>query len=280
MDVNHLRKWIGREERREVEVSETICVRFQATFGGFTAIDTNGSTPLGFHWCIADPPVLTSDVAADGHPSKGSFLPPVPLPRRMWAGGSLEFLKEIRSGDRVEVISQVADLSFKQGRTGPLCFVKVDREYRVRGSIAICERQDLVYRGLETGGSGRTIGSDPGSVKEYRALKSIEPSAVLLFRYSALTFNSHRIHYDLEYARVVEGYPGLVVHGPLQATLLLMTAQERLGRPVRQFSFRSVSPLFAGSAFDISEERASPHTVSLATRCASGHIAMAATASA
>jgi 3-methylfumaryl-CoA hydratase len=181
------------------------------------------------------------------------FLPPVPLPRRMWAGGELRLHGRLRVGDAVTRTSRIADVTLKEGRTGALCFVTVEHEITGPEGLAISERQDIVYRGVEA----KTVpaaGAAPlrhGVPREaaWRRETGVDP--VLLFRYSALTFNGHRIHYDRDYAVGVEAYRGLVVHGPLQATLLLDYAAEIFGKPPARFNFRGVSPLFDFERFSL-----------------------------
>jgi 3-methylfumaryl-CoA hydratase len=184
----------------------------------------------------------------DGHPAKGAFLPAVPLPRRMWAGGQLDLFDTIRVGDLVERRSRVEDVNLKDGRTGPLCFVTVRHEIITSRGTAIKERQDIVYRALEK--TAATPPKPAATVRQAQTSRTIMADPVLLFRYSALTFNGHRIHYDRDYATREEGYPGLVVHGPLQATLLIALAEELRGTPKR-FEFRGSSPLFDGAEFTI-----------------------------
>jgi 3-methylfumaryl-CoA hydratase len=182
----------------------------------------------------------------DGHPERGGFLPPVPLPRRMWTGGTLTFYGDLRVGDAVTRISCVEDVALKQGRTGALCLVTVRRRIEVGRIPLLQERQDIVYRELDAPSEMRKAFSPTEQGAHQRAMKA-DPT--LLFRYSALTFNGHRIHYDQRYATEVEGYSGLAVQGPMQAALLCNYATELRGSPTKHFSFRSLSPLFVDGAF-------------------------------
>jgi 3-methylfumaryl-CoA hydratase len=239
LDDAHLRGWIGRMEAADDVVTSDLVRKFRATLdlptpGGEAA----AIAPPLIHFCLAQPAAPTAALGPDGHPARGGFLPPVPLPRRMWAGGEIRFHGDLRVGDAVRRVSRIADVALKQGRTGALCFVTVEHRILVDGRTAVEERQDLVYRGL-TGGVPEAPPAPHG--EHVRPLVASQP---LLFRYSALTFNGHRIHYDRRHAIEAEGYPGLVVHGPLQATLLAHFAAEILGRPLGRFVFRSTGTLF------------------------------------
>ena len=244
LNLPHLREWIGGEEIVEDLLSPALVDRFRA------ALDLPGDAaragdiaPRLIHFCLCQPAVPTKALGTDGHPETGGFLPPVPLPRRMWAASALHFNGDLRVGDVVRRRSRIADVTAKQGRSGTLCFVTVEHEVSVDGREAIAERQSIVYREAETA-TGAPAATDPADAGETVVTRDITPP--LLFRYSALTFNAHRIHYDLPYAVQEEGYPALVVHGPLQATLLLhLAAQCCAGRPPDKFEFRSISPLFA-----------------------------------
>ena len=232
-------EWIGREERRTDVVTDSLLARFHATIGG-----TQGDIALpGLHWCLCPPDAPMDELGEDGHPAKGGFLPPIPLPRRMWAASELQFRAPIRSGAQIERISKIVSVSEKTARSGRLAFVEVDHITVSDGIEAVRERQTLVYRGPA---------ADPmplpaaGAVdlSNWPVVQTLAPDPVLLFRYSALTFNSHRIHYDLPYSRDIEDYPALVVHGPLIASFLLDLAAHEIGAPAA-FSFRALSPAFA-----------------------------------
>ena len=239
--LDTFRGWIGREERAADLVGADLVRKFQATFDGPADLPQAGDVaPRLIHFCLAQPAAPTAQLGEDGHPRRGGFLPPVPLPRRMWAGGALTFHGDLRVGDAVVRTSRIADVTVKEGRSGVLCFVTVHHTITVDGVVKVDERQDIVYRGADGGAPAKTLpAAAPG---EHR--RAIDPSPPFLFRYSALTFNGHRIHYDRRYATGAEGYPGLVVHGPLQATLLMNFATDVRGTPPARFSFRSVSPLF------------------------------------
>ncbi len=245
VDLETFRGWIGREDQSADVVSADLVRKFRATFDAATdgPVDVpqaGGVAPRLIHFCLAQPAVPTSQLGEDGHPQRGGFLPPVPLPRRMWAGGALTFHGDLRVGDDVVRRSRIADVTVKEGRSGVLCFVTVHHIIAVDGAARVEERQDIVYRGADGGAPAKT----PPAAASGKHRRAIDPSPPFLFRYSALTFNGHRIHYDRRYATGVEGYPGLVVHGPLQATLLMNFATAVRGMPPARFSFRSVSPLF------------------------------------
>lgn len=269
-----LRTWIGREERRSDSVSADLVARFRST------LDLPGDAPqIGepaprlIHHCLTPQTVPTAMLASDGHPRRGGFLPPVPLPRRMWAGSAVRFYRDILVGDTVERVSRIADVALKQGRTGPLCFVTVEHALTVGGETVVTERQDIVYRGAEGGGPGKP----PAVAASGAHIKPVDPTTPLLFRYSALLFFAHRIHYDRPYTVEVEGYPGLVVHGPLQAVLLLNFATDVRGTPPDRFTFRSGAPLFDDGPFHLNADTA-PEGLALWTAREGGPAAMTATA--
>lgn len=241
VDSDSFHHWIGRSESAEDHITIERVRAFAATLAGDLSVPRAGDpAPLAFHWCLAPRLSTLAEADADGHPKRGDFLPPIPLPRRMWAGGELELLEPLRIGDTVLRQSRIDDIAFKTGRSGPLCFVSVGHEYIARGSTCLRERHDIVYRAKA---SGNKANQTEPVAKAFAAEQVIDPSPILLFRYSALTFNSHRIHYDVDYAMREEGYAGLVVHGPLQATLLLHHAAAMAGRAPRRFSYRAMAPL-------------------------------------
>jgi 3-methylfumaryl-CoA hydratase len=243
LDINHLRGWIGRTDTARDVITDRLVREYAATMD--TVPDAQNA-PLAVHWCLAPPAAAASDIGPDGHPARGGFLPPVPLPRRMWAGGQLTFHNRLMVGDHVERVSNIADVTVKEGRTGVLCFVTLHHEISSSAGLLITERQDLVYRPAAGSASG-TAKPEELPPAQWRRTQKADP--VLLFRFSALTFNGHRIHYDRPYAMEVENYPGLVVHGPLQASWLLNFAAEIKGAAPRQFSFRGVNPLFDFQSF-------------------------------
>lgn len=276
IDLAHLGGWIGGTELVEETVSPDLVRRFAATMDlEADRAEPGDPVPRLLHFCLCQPPVAGRLLGPDGHPAKGGFLPPVPLPRRMWAGGEIRFHGDLRVGDIVRRRSRVIAIDARVGRTGPLCFVTVSHAFEVGGTVLVEERQDIVYRTGEDA-------SAPAKVEEAARGDSsvgivIDP--VLLFRYSALTFNSHRIHYDRRYAIEEERYPGLVVHGPLQATLLLnYAALRRGGEPPNHFIFRSRSSLFDHDDIGLHASGLAEGGLKLWTARAGGPVAMSAEA--
>ncbi|TNF18162.1 MAG: protein dehydratase [Rhodobacteraceae bacterium] len=272
LDIAHLRSWIGREETDSEVLTETRARQFNATLDRTSPTAPGAEAPLLIHLCLAQPIAPMSALGRDGHPALGGFLPPVPLPRRMWAGGAFTFHAPIRIGATVSRRSTITDVQVKQGRTGALCFVTVTHEVTSDGTAALTERQDIVYREATAAAKSEPPAAPPGAHR-----RSLTPTPTLLFRYSALTFNGHRIHYDRPFATGVEGYPGLIVHGPLQATLLCHHAQEIRGRPPKHFRFRSLSPLYDDADVTLNAED-TPGGLRLWTARPDGPVAMEATA--
>ena len=248
-----LRAWIGRSETVQDTVNPTPVVALTATLDHpATAAVLGSQLPPLWHWLYFLPMHRQSEIGADGHAKRGGFLPPVPLPRRMWAGSQFEFRSPIRVGDQVARMSTIDNVTTKEGRTGKLVFVKVRHELRCNGATepALVEFHDIVYRDAQQPGD---IAPAPQAAPTEAAWhRQIVPDDVLLFRYSALTFNGHRIHYDRQYVTQVEGYPGLIVHGPLIATLLLdLLRREMPDADVASFHFKAVRPTFDLHAFHV-----------------------------
>ena len=279
LDLDHLRQWIGREETRAERLTAAIAARFNATFDRPEAPSEGEPAPSLIHLCLAPDTAPTSTLGPDGHPARGGFLPPVPLPRRMWAGGHFRFHENIRIGDPVTRHSVVRDVTVKQGRSGPLCLVTVEHRIDSGGALAITERQDIIYRGAGPAAppSGAPSSATAEAAPQGRYRQAVDAGPALLFRYSALTFNGHRIHYDAPYARAEEGYPGLVVHGPLQATLLLQFAEALRGKRPAQIGFRGLSPLFDTAGFTLHAQDEA-NTLRLWTAAEGGPVAMEARA--
>jgi len=238
--------WIGRTEEMTDVIEPARSNALRAALGDPAPKLPGEAMPLLHHWLYfwnVQPP---AGLGEDGHPAKGGFLPPVPLPRRMWAGGRLEFVQPLMLGEHATKVSKILDVQEKTGKTGRLVFVTVEHRLSGERGLAIIEEQDLVYR--EPAAPGSITGpTGDGPTPEAPWCESLDPDTVLLFRYSALTMNGHRIHYDLPYAMDEEAYPALVVHGPLQASLLIDLAARNLGRPIAKFSFRGQQPAFAGA---------------------------------
>jgi len=250
-DLEHLRKWIGRSTQASDIVTAQHVKGLRATlFLDIGEPKTGDAAPFTMHWCLAPLVAPMSELGGDGHPARGGFLPPVPLPRRMWAGGELEFFDALRVGDEVTRTSRIAEVTMKEGSTGQLCFVSVDHLVTTPRGTAIRERQDIVYRDVSTTPSAPAKAATPPPLSQHRETHMAD--TVLLFRYSALTFNGHRIHYDRDYVTRVEGYPGLIFHGPMQAALLVeFSAKLRGGAAPKKFAYRGVQPLFEGSEFSV-----------------------------
>jgi 3-methylfumaryl-CoA hydratase len=254
-DLDHLRQWIGRSEKASDIVTAQLVRGLRATL--FLEIGTpkpGEAAPFTVHWCLAQPVYPMSELGPDGHPARGGFLPPVPLPRRMWAGGELEFLEPLRVGDETTRTSRISDVTMKTGSTGALCFVSVEHLITTSRGLAIRERQDIVYRDVSPTAAPAKPAAPPPAAR-HRESHVADP--VLLFRYSALTFNGHRIHYDRDYVTKVEGYPGLIFHGPMQAALLVeFAAKLHGGTAPKKFSYRGVQPLFEGGEFSVNANNA------------------------
>lgn len=245
-----LADWIGRTSEATDRLTPRLVEGLRAVLDGKFGADEGEPAPQLSHWLLAPEILHARDLGPDGHPALGGVLPPVPLSRRMWAAGEVSFASPLRIGETVTRRSQIAAIRERSGRSGPLVFVDIDRSWTGEDGVdRISERQTLVYR--DAGGqpvSGQ--GDDAALGWPWR--RSVEPDAVMLFRYSALTFNSHRIHYDEPYARNVEGYRGLVVHGPLIATLLCDLAARTLGQNrLARFAYRALSPAIAGERIEL-----------------------------
>lgn len=250
--LEHLRSWIGRSESARELSNESQARGLAATLdrAGVPPVDGN-ALPSLWHWLYFLPQVRQSELGEDGHPRRGGFLPPVPLPRRMWAGGRLQWFEPLQIGEMLEKTSTILSVAHKSGRSGDLVFTTVQHELRnAAGELAVREEQDIVYRDMARLG-------DPAPAPQAAPMdltwsREIRPDPTMLFRYSALTFNGHRIHYDRPYAIGQENYPALVVHGPLIATLLMeLACSENPQAKVSSFNFRAVRPLFDTSVFRV-----------------------------
>jgi len=239
--------WIGRSETVTDTVTPTPYAALSATLDRPPVRPASGTPlPALWHWLYFLPVARQSEIGPDGHPKRGGFLPPVPQPRRMWAGGRLTFERALNVGDEITRVSRIADVTVKEGRSGKLVFVRVRHEITDARGVALTEEHDIVYRDnppATPAGAPAPAPQPAPAGDEYS--REIAPDPVLLFRYSALTFNGHRIHYDRSYVTGVEGYPGLIVHGPLIATLLVDLLRRQLpGARVRRFQFKAVRPIF------------------------------------
>lgn len=249
-NFEQLRDWVGNKEVRNDVVTAWPITALAATVDDQKICGENGvSVPPGWHWLLFLEAKPASELGADGHPKRGGFLPPVPLPRRMWAGGRIEFLRPLKIGENVTRESEIISVEPKSGNTGTLVFVTVRHTIAGSSSTAIVEDQNIVYREAAKKGDPLPPGKQAPTNAQWT--RRVMPDAVMLFRYSALTFNGHRIHYDKDYAINQEHYSGLVVHGPLQATLLLDLCRQNSPTPVKKFDYRAQYPIFSGAAFTV-----------------------------
>lgn len=276
-EIAHWREWIGREEVREQRLDAESLRRFAAAVGEDLAVEAR--LPSLAHWAWFLPVASAAQIGEDGHPRRGGFLPPVSLPRRMFAAASMRFPAPLQLDAPATLTSVIADVKHRSGRSGDLVFVEVERRIAQKGTVRVEERQTLVYR--EAGGPVPPVAVRPEA--EFDPEDAVwTPGPVDLFRFSAVTFNAHRIHYDRPYATGVEGYPDLVVHGPFTAVRLFALARARAGRMPARFAFRAVAPLFVAQPVRLGADRAAEaegggEVAVRALRC-DGEVAMTATA--
>ncbi len=221
-----------------------LLARFHATLGPWLAPAPEGSAPLGAHWCLFPPLAPTAELGPDGHPPRLHPIPEAEYPRRMWVGGALEQHRPFPAGVPIERRTSLRPLDHKQGSSGPFILTGFDHSYHVDGETLATERQDIVYRPAADGPSASHAQAGPIPPADLR--RHIDTPPALLARYSALTFNAHLIHLSDAHAIGVEGHEGLLVHGPLQATILLNLAAGLVGGAPRQFHYRALAPLVAG----------------------------------
>lgn len=305
LDIEHLSQWIGREETAFSEIDTQTVARFRAVFEeesfktsgaqkedgahSHSAEHMNECAPLGLQWCLFNPILPVSSLTSDGHPPRGDFLPPVALPRRMWAGGQLTYHDDFKLGDKVEKKMKIENVTLKHGKSGPLVFVSVRHNYHTQRGLVLDERQDIVYRAMspksapppagqaKMRGNAQPTDQSAGNISNVITSRMVVPSEVLLFRYSVLMENAHRIHYDRAYATEVEGYKGLVVQGPLQATYLAQFARKLCaGQWPLCIDYRGVQPLFDGPAFSVKGRHAGEATAQLWTENHEGQTCMRA----
>lgn len=267
--------WVGRKEHAD-DVLHATPARALALTLDRRDIDVAEGRPLPelWHWLYFLPQVPTSGLGVDGHPRRGGFLPPVALERRMWAGGRLTFHHDLHVGEPVTRESEIVSVASKQGKAGPMVLLTVRRTVTSPHGVAVAEEQDIVYLAKPTSLQAPPADPVPADV-EWTDERPVDP--VLLFRFSALTFNAHRIHYDLAYATEQENYAGLVVHGPLQAVLLMESARRHHpGKHVATYAFRAARPIFADDQFFVSGWTASDGHIELVTANGDHDIAMRA----
>jgi 3-methylfumaryl-CoA hydratase len=274
--VNDWKSWIGSSDVHMDTITETLRDRFVAVVGRQEPNDDADVAPLGLHWCLAVPAIDNDGLGPDGHPLRGVLVPPIPSARRVWAGGELAIHDPLRLHDRVSRRSTIQDVRVTEGRTGALSFVVIRHDYETSRGVSISERQDIAYR-LPSDGT-TPLGDQADADLPGDRIERVVATPTLLFRYSAITFNSHRIHYDGDYARNTEGYPGIVVQGPLQSTLLMRLAQAHAHAPLIHFAFRHVSPLIGGTSFKIRSRKIDTMSCDLTVITADGRVATIARA--
>lgn len=250
IDLAHLRGWVGREQVMEQVIEPFSARALAGLLDRNTAPGDGDPLPLPWHWLyFLDAPARAA-TGVDGHPLRGGFLPPVPLPRRMWAAGRMQVRAPLLVGRKAQKVSTVRSIDLKDGKTGPLVFVSVEHTLIQDGQTCLVEEQNIVYRDAPTAPAPLPPGEPAPATAEWE--RWLVPDPALLFRFSALTYNGHRIHYDRDYATKVEFYPALVVHGPLLATLLLdLVRRERPGAAISSFSFRAMRPAFDNAALHV-----------------------------
>ncbi|RWB69951.1 MaoC family dehydratase N-terminal domain-containing protein [Mesorhizobium sp.] len=269
-----LEKRVGRSREVEDIVTPRLLASFEATLGPH--VIRSDEAPPGLHWCLAPDIADSRELGPDGHAARGGFLPPVPLPRRMWAGSDIRFLAPIRGGDTIRRRSILSEVEEKEGRSGRLIFVTVRHEIANAAGPVVEEDQIIVYRVAEAGPVTSATPAGPRLATSHERIVEADP--VLLFRYSALTFNGHRIHYDAPYATSVEHYSGLVIHGPLQATLLMNFAAIIVGQAPRSFSFRGVRPAIGPQTLLLIGTTRGKDGMNMEVRSSDGQVTVKATA--
>ena len=271
----NLDSWLDKEVVIEDDITAFPLTAMAATLDREESGDT---VPPLWHWLYFLPVAPLSDAGPDGHPKRGEFLPPVPLPRRMWAGGRLTFHAPLKIGEHARRTSTIANIEDKTGRSGRLVFVTVQHTIEVGGELKLEEEHDIVYRDAPQEGARPPQAALAPEGETWS--RAIDADAVMLFRYSALTFNSHRIHYDYPYVTEVEGYPGLIVHGPLIATLLVdLVRREQPDAVVQSFAYKALRPTFSGQAFTVCGKlSADGRTVDLWAKDHEGYLTMRGTA--
>ena len=272
-----MRQWVGRRESMSDVATAWPVAALNATFDRREPDAQPGDAiPEGWHWLYFLETKPASELAHDGHARRGGFLPPVPLPRRMWAGGRIDFNRPLRVGEALRRDSEIVSIEAKTGKSGSLVFVTVRHSVYASGELAVVEEHDIVYRE-----AAKPTDLPPHAKPAPQATKwrhEVKPDEVMLFRFSALIFNAHRIHYDLDYARREESYPGLIVHGPLQ-TLLMLDLCRRNGVRVKRLDYRALHPVFHTERMTVGgDPSADGSKVELCTANGAGNVAMTGTA--
>jgi 3-methylfumaryl-CoA hydratase len=275
-NLEHLKDWIGKTESKSDVATAWPVAALAATFDRSEPEPVQGDAiPPGWHWLYfleAKPP---SELGPDGHPKRGGFLPPVPLPRRMWAGGRLDFRRPLCVGEALRRDSEILAVEPKHGKSGSLVFVTVRHTVFSGGELAVVEEHDIVYRDAAKAGDPAPQAKAAPASAQWR--RELTPDAVMLFRFSALTFNGHRIHYDIDYAKHEEHYPGLIVHGPMQTLLMLDLCRRNDKRPVQKLDYRALHPVFHDASMTVNGNAAGDN-IELWTANHAGSYAMTGTA--
>jgi 3-methylfumaryl-CoA hydratase len=275
LDIDRLKKWVGKSQRVHDAISLPAVKRIRDFYSLSPDVADGDALMELWHWFFFNMSFPPERMGTDGHLEPGDFLPPIALPRRMWGGSRLRFLRPFVAGRDAEKVSRVVSVDLKEGSTGQLGVVRVAHDILQDGELCLSEEQDIVYRQAASGSPSQAGG--PACPEGATHRQVIAPNPVMLFQYSALTYNAHRIHYDRDYATGIEGYGGLVVHGPLIASLLAQFAREIVQKPLKTFSFRGLSPLLDDEAFTL-EAKESSETLDLWVRQPQGGQAMQASA--
>lgn len=278
LNSDHLSQWIGNRETCAETISIEPLQRMRAMLDYTPKTMTDGEVvPPLWHWAYFINPVRASGLGRDGHVAQGDFMPPIPLPRRMWAGSQLIFSASLRVGETARRESTIRDVRLKQGRTGKLCFVEIEHAIFVGDELKLTEIHTVVYRDIKQSGDDKA--QPPEAPDDAQWARDLVPDSTLLFRYSALTFNGHRIHYDLDFCRQQEGYPGLVFHGPLTATLLIdLLRHQDPDKSLASCDIRAFSPLFGDAPFTLNGKMDGTNAILWAAN-PQGRLAMKATVS-
>ncbi len=276
-DLDYLEQWTRHEPVTQIEMLDLRpALTLSAMLNQHRAPQMGDALPPLWQWAYFTPAPLASEIGNDGHPTRGGFLPPVPLPRRMWAASKIRFNAPLRLGETVQKQSRIDNVILKQGASGALVFVAVEHLYSVASEPRIAEEQTLVYMSEHRVGGPGTKSGEPIEAGAWS--RRITPDPVMLFRYSALTGNTHRIHYDRDYATREEGYSGLLVHAPWTVTLLVELLREHCsGTTITEFSFRAIRPLPDTAAFTLHGQRKGDKVILQAVD-ADGQLAVDATA--
>lgn len=272
IDIEYLKQWVGKQQAQHDDITLFPARALAAALNNASLPEKGDALPLFWEWMYFLPTPLGSETGKDGHPDKGGFLPPVPLPRRMWAAGEVELNHPLLIGQEAKRVSTIESVELKEGSTGTLVFVNVRHDIYQNESLCISQVQNIVYR--EQPGERSELPPGKPAPEDAQFSAEIDPDPVLLFRYSALTYNGHRIHYDRDYAVDEELYSALVVHGPLLVTLLLeLQRHELVERTIKQFKFRAVRPTFDKDSFSVAG-KLEGNTLSLWSADAGGNTCM------